>query len=89
MDVTLHIVEQKREQKENTLILIKFAFIDETLWEKVHYILQISLRSASNLAPRGALERSPIEEFISSQSFTYLVRFNNPNINPLLKEAFY
>ena len=31
MDVTLHIVEQKREQKENTLILIKFAFIDETL----------------------------------------------------------
>jgi hypothetical protein len=38
---------------------------------------------------RAELGRLPLEFFIKTQTSLYLLRLNNENINPLLKEAFH
>jgi hypothetical protein len=45
--------------------------------------------SSTNLAVRAELGRLPLESFIKTQASLYLLRLNNDNINPLLKEAFH
>jgi len=46
-------------------------------------------KSSTNLAVRAELGRLPLESFIKTQTSLYLLRLNNDNINPLLKEAFH
>jgi hypothetical protein len=42
-----------------------------------------------NLAVRAELGRLSLESSIKAQTSLYLLRINNDNINPLLKEAFH
>jgi hypothetical protein len=46
-------------------------------------------KSSTNLAVRVELGRLPLESFIKTQTSLYLLRLNNDNISPLLKEAFH
>ena len=46
-------------------------------------------KSSNNLAVRAELCRLPLESFIKTQTSLYLLRLNNDNINPLLKESFH
>ena len=46
-------------------------------------------KSSTNLAVRAELSRLPLESFIKTQTSLYLLRLNNDNINPPLKEAFH
>ena len=46
-------------------------------------------KSCTNLAVRVELGRLPLESFIKTQTSLYLLKLNNDNINPPLKEAFH
>ena len=46
-------------------------------------------KSSTNLTVRAELCRLPLESFIKTQTSLYLLRLNNDNISPLLKEAFH
>jgi hypothetical protein len=46
-------------------------------------------KNSTNLAVRAGLGRLPLESFIKTQPSLYLLRLNNVNINPRLKDAFH
>jgi hypothetical protein len=61
--------------------------------EKIHIgfcksTLEVN-KSSTSLAVRAELGRLPLESFIKTQTSLYLLRLNNDNINPPLKEAFH
>jgi len=81
-----------RAEKSNSEI-DELNFIDKTAIEKVHLgfcksILGVK-KSSTNLAVWAELSRLPLESIIKTQTSLYLLRLNNDNINPLLKEAFH
>ena len=83
---TLHVEKSNSEIDE-------LNFIDKSAIEKVHLGFCKSTlgvkKSSTNLAVRAELGRLPLESFIKTQTSLYLLRLNNDNINPLLKEAFH
>ena len=80
-------------QKKSNSEIDEFSFIDKTAIEKVHLGFCKSTlgvkKSSTNLAVRAERGRLPLESFIKIQTSLYLLRLNNDNINPLLKEAFH
>jgi hypothetical protein len=81
-----------RAEKSNSEI-DELNFIYKTAIEKVHLeFCKCTLgvkKSSTNLAVRAELGRLPLESVIKTQTSLYLLRLNNNNINPHLKEAFH
>jgi hypothetical protein len=81
-----------RSEKSNSEI-DELNFIYKTAIEKVHLeFCKCTLgvkKSSTNLAVRAELGRLPLESVIKTQTSLYLLRLNNNNINPHLKEAFH
>ena len=79
-------------EKSNSKI-DEFNFIDKTSIEKFHLGFWKSTlgvkKNSTNLAVRAGLGRLPLESFIKTQPSLYLLRLNNVNINPRLKDAFH
>jgi hypothetical protein len=81
-----------RAEKSNSEI-DELNVIDKTAIENVHLGFCKSTlgvkKSSTNLAVRAELGRLSLESSIKTQTSLYLLRINNDNINPLLKEAFH
>ena len=92
MDSYLKLFRAKLRAQKSHTILDECNFIDKNALEKVHLSFCKNIlgtkKSSTNLGVRSELGRIPIESFIKSQTTLYLLRLNNDNLNPLLKEAF-